>query len=198
MVFFSACIFATLANIDALTVGISYGIKRIKIDWKSNLLIAIIGVIGTAISLYLGNIVLNVVSSDLPRIIGAVMLILIGVWPIIKLIILKKRNKEKEDIYTCPEKYDKDKSGVLELKETIVLGTVLSVNNFALGVGFGIIGVNILLTIMLTFLLSIGFIHIGQLLRKRNKPKILEKHTEYISSALIILLGILTLFFDFI
>lgn len=190
MVFFSACIYALLANLDALAVGLSYGVKKIKIRWEYNLLIASVGAVGTAISIYLGQIICNIIPYEFSRIIGASLLILIGLWWIIKLIFFKK-----EDIYDHPEKYDKDESGTIDFKESIMLALVLAINNFVLGIGMGIVGINVPLTLVLTFALSIGAIGIGQLLKQKYRPKFIEKYSEYLASGIMILIGLHELFF---
>ena len=43
----SALLFAVSANIDCLAIGLSYGIQSVKIDARSNLIIAVISTAGT-------------------------------------------------------------------------------------------------------------------------------------------------------
>jgi len=190
MFFISACLFAISANLDNLVVGLSYGLKKIRISLFQNTIIAAISTIGTAVSIYLGKAIILFIPEDLPKIFGAVLLIIIGAWPIIKSIIYRKERIQNNDIYNNPERYDEDKSGFLDSRESILLGLALTINNFALGIGIGMVGINVLLTLILTFGFSLGFIHLGQLVGKRYSPRILEKYAGVISSIIIILLGI--------
>ena len=48
----SALLFAVSANIDCLAIGLSYGIQSVKIDARSNLIIAVISTAGTLLSGY--------------------------------------------------------------------------------------------------------------------------------------------------
>ena len=190
MLFISACLFAISANLDTLVVGLSYGFKKIRISLFQNVLIAAIALIFTAVSIYLGKTIIHFIPENLPKILGSSLLILIGIWSIIKGVMYKKRMIKSGDIYSNPEKYDEDKSGFLDTKESIFLGLALTINNFALGIGIGMVGINILLTLVLTVCGSLGFIYIGGLAGKRYRPKRLEKYAGIISSAMIILLGI--------
>jgi len=190
MLFISACLFAISANLDTLVVGLSYGFKKIQISLFQNILIAAIALIFTAISIYLGKTIIFFIPETLPKILGSIILILIGAWPIIKPIIYKEKMVKNADIYSNPEKYDKDKSGFLDTRESILLGLALTINNFALGIGIGMVGINILLALILTVLGSLGFIYIGQLAGKKYMPPKLDKYAGTISSIIIILLGI--------
>ena len=112
MFFISACLFAISANIDNLVVGLSYGLKKIRISVFQNIIIAVISGVGTAISIYLGKIIVSFIPENLPKILGACILILIGAWPIIKSIVYRKEKIRNNDVYNNPEKYDEDKSRI--------------------------------------------------------------------------------------
>ena len=76
----SALLFAVSANIDCLAIGLSYGIQSVKIDARSNLIIAVISTVGTLLSMLLGEPLAALCSADTANRIGAVLLILIGLW----------------------------------------------------------------------------------------------------------------------
>ena len=50
-------------SMDSLGIGISYGIRKIKVPWSAKLIICVISVIFTAIAVTIGNIILIVVGS---------------------------------------------------------------------------------------------------------------------------------------
>ncbi|MCL2341942.1 MAG: manganese efflux pump [Firmicutes bacterium] len=187
MLFISAFLFAISTNLDSLIVGLSYGFKKISISFHKNMIISIIALIGTGISIYLGKAIIYFIPDNLPKILGALILIIIGLYPIIKPLIYKVKNA---NIYSNPEKYDEDKSGFLDTKESIFLGLALTANNFAFGIGIGLVGMNALIILILTFGFSLGFLHIGQLAGKKYSLKRLEKYAGIISGVIIILLGI--------
>lgn len=76
----SALLFAVSANIDCLAIGLSYGIQSVKIDARSNLIIAVISTAGTLISMLAGKPLAALCSADTANRIGAVLLMLIGCW----------------------------------------------------------------------------------------------------------------------
>jgi putative sporulation protein YtaF len=127
----SILLFAFSANIDNFTVGIAYGIKKIKIGLLSNLLIALITAIGTFVSMAVGLAVSKILTASIANVVGSVILILIGIW-IIKDFFLKKETPEikeqkKPNLTNCgqilrePEKADSDHSGIIDLKESLIL-----------------------------------------------------------------------------
>lgn len=101
----SALLFAVSANIDCLAIGLSYGIQSIKIDARSNLIIAIISTAGTLISMLAGEPLAALCSSETANRIGAVLLILIGLW-----ILFQNRFAKQKDL----KEYDRDASGRIE------------------------------------------------------------------------------------
>ena len=70
----SALLFAVSANIDCLAIGLSYGIQSVKIDARSNLIIAVISTAGTLISMLAGKPLAALCSADTANRIGAVLL----------------------------------------------------------------------------------------------------------------------------
>nr|WP_081580441.1 sporulation membrane protein YtaF [Gottschalkia acidurici] len=198
----SVFLFSLSANIDGLTVGLAYGIKDIEISYKSNILIAIITSIGTFVSMTIGLFARKFIPIEILSIIGCIILILIG----LSIIISSLKNKEErtkdiknEDItYTeilkKPQKADKDNSGYIDTREAFTLGLALSLNNFGLGVGASATGINIYLTTIFTFILSILCIIIGVKIGRKYLSKSLRKYADLISGIVIIFLGLYELF----
>ena len=50
----SVFLFAAAANLDSFVVGLSYGVRRVHIQFRANLLIAGIVMLGTFLSMVLG------------------------------------------------------------------------------------------------------------------------------------------------
>lgn len=200
----ASIVFAFIANIDNFTVGIAYGIKKIKIGIYSNLVIALITGIGTFFSMSIGLIIsknIRVLSSS---IIGGIILVTIGIYfiwdsrPSKKDISKNNSNEENYKSYfellESPEKADMDKSGHIDIKESITLALALSLNNIGLGVGASISGLNIFIITIFTFIFSIITIYIGYILGDSYLSKILGKHATMISGIIIIILGLYEIF----
>lgn len=197
----SSIIFAFTANIDNFTVGISYGLKKIKIDIYSNLIIGLITGVGTFFSMSLGLVFKNYIGGSISTVIGGIILITIGLYFIWDG--HPKKNKAREivksdnDNFTSyfkllesPEKADKDKSGHIDKKEAIALALALSLNNIGLGIGASISGLNILIVTIFTFIFSLLTITFGYIFGDSYLSKILGKYASMVSGLIIIILGL--------
>lgn len=205
----SVILFVVSASLDNLIVGIAYGVKNLKIPMSSNLLIAFISCAGTFVSMALGKFAIKFLFGHTANLIGSFILILLGLWFIINS--LKKNDKVQkyeyknqsklecykfqcEELLTSPEKADINNSGHIDLKEAVVLGFALALNNIGLGIGASITGLNIILTSIFTFIFSLTTIPIGYVLGKKYIPNALENKANLISGIIIILLGLYEMF----
>ena len=198
-------LFALSANLDSFTVGLSYGIKKINITPLINILIGFITSLGTFIAMSIGLAISKFLSIKTANIIGSVMLIGIGVWLTIDF--FKKPNNDKNinitydnetltasQILDNPEQADVDNSGSIDLKESLALALALTINNFGLGLGASIAGLNIVLTVLFTFLSSVITIKLGEITGKKYLSKVFGKYASLISSIIIIIIGLYELF----
>lgn len=198
MSFLSILMFAISSSCDSLVIGISYGIKKIRINFLNNLLVALISGLGTFISMVPGAKLINYISPEQANKFGSLLIIIVGIFLIIKS--LYKDNKIKEensysDILKNPEKMDFDSSKTIEVKEAVYLGLFLCLNNIGLGIMASIIGLNIYLTSFLSFLFGLIFLKLGSFLgQKASAGSFNNKFLEISSYLLIILLGVWELF----
>ncbi|WP_242846022.1 manganese efflux pump [Clostridium novyi] len=93
-----------------------------------------------------------------------------------------------------PEQADVDNSGSIDLKESLALALALTINNFGLGLGASIAGLNIVLTVLFTFLSSVLTIKLGEVTGKKYLSKVFGKYASLISSIIIIIIGLYELF----
>ncbi len=89
-----------------------------------------------------------------------------------------------------PEKADKDKSGYIDVKESLALALGLAINNLLSGVGAGISGFQATITSFLSFIFSLLAITGGYALGDRFKIKMSRLWTGILSGCLLIGLGI--------
>ncbi len=176
----SAILFAISANIDNIIIGISYGIKKVHIPFKKNIIIALATSIATFFSMYMGGLITLFLTENLANIIGASLLIGIGGYSIIKDIFL---NKVDEDIGTKN----------LNVKELCTIIFALSSNNIAIGIAASIGGINIIYTVIFTFIFCNLFMYLGNKIGKKIRSKKVQKYSILISSLLLISLGLLEL-----
>lgn len=202
MNFLSAIIFVIAASLDILVVSFAYGLKNIKINFSSNLVIALISSLGTLISMILGQFFVDTIPIKMTDLIGGTVLLGIGFYFICTYFKEKKTLSIEECfnpnspicILENPEIADKDNSGNIDFKESLSLSLALSLNNFGLGIGASISGLNISFTTLVTFLVSLIFISLGMYFSKKIKSKKVMNNSNLISGVIIILLSLFIMF----
>lgn len=171
-----AIAFALSANIDNVAIGMSYGIKKIKIPITTNLFISILMSVITYITMFIGTEIINLFNMAIISKIGAFTLIAIGIYLSLKEFI----NKDKKD---CKLKD-------LNLKNIITIVLALSANNIATGIAASMININKIFAFIFTFILSSIMLYIGNNLGRNILNDKLEKYSNIFSSIIIILLGL--------
>ncbi|HII4437307.1 TPA: sporulation membrane protein YtaF [Clostridium perfringens] len=202
MSFLSILLFVIAASLDILVVSLAYGLKDIKINFSSTLVIASISALGTFISMILGKFLVDLIPVKLGDIIGGLVLLALGFYSIYSYFkekkILTSHNSENNSsptfILENPEVADKDKSGNIDFKESLALSLALALNNFGLGIGASISGLNIAFTTISTFIISLIFISLGFYLSKTIKSKNISKNSNLIAGIIIIILSLFTIF----
>lgn len=204
MTLISIFLFVLSASIDNFTVAVAYGMKKIKIGLGSNFIIASVSAIGTFIAMTFGTEITKCISLFWANILGSLLLIFIGLYFLydyIKKTYFPHNNMEKltegvtaKEILEAPELADLDKSGTIDLKESVGLAIALALNNFGLGIGAGIAGLNYVTTTLTIFIFSIFIIPFGVHIAKNYISNIAQKYSSVISALIIIFLGVLQLF----
>ncbi|MCY1712722.1 sporulation membrane protein YtaF [Caproiciproducens galactitolivorans] len=199
----SALLFALSANLDNFAVAITFGMRKIRIGFFINVLIAVIIGAGTFFSMSIGRAVSRFLPAGVSNILGGILLIGIGVW-FLKDFFKKPEEKEpaeeepKIDLNRMlkePEKADIDHSGTIDAKESAILALALTINNFGMGVGASFAGLEIYSTTACTFFVSMLFIALGYRVGEKCIPKFLSRYVSLLSGAIVIILGIYEMIF---
>ena len=85
-------ILAVSSSIDSLGIGITYGIKNMKISFFSKFILFIISISITYFALFLGNLLSNVLSDFFTIIIGSGILIFMGAYIIYEALRTKRND----------------------------------------------------------------------------------------------------------
>lgn len=195
-------LFVFSSSFDIFTVAIAYGLKNIKINLSSNLVIAFISSLGTFLSMKLGTALTTVLPEKSAVLIGSVILLILGVYFIFdyyKQLKLSRPSNTCDDVKSpiCildkPEIADIDKSGSIEFKESFMLSIALALNNVGLGIGASVAGLNIVLTTLITFIFSIVIIPLGLYCSRKLLNNKLGEKGSLISGILLIVLAVITL-----
>lgn len=141
--------FAISSSLDNLGVGISYGVREIRIRWFSNLLIAAICFLFSFLGIVFGKWIAAITPGVLPDLVAAVLLIVIGIRIILLAVPRKKQASEINQatikqgikgILANPESADFDNSNEIGIGEACLLGVALSANALTNGLSAGLLG----------------------------------------------------------
>ncbi|SFD22230.1 sporulation membrane protein YtaF [Bacillus sp. UNCCL81] len=166
------------SSIDNFGVGITYGIRGIKVGLLANLIISIIAFIFSEAGIVSGQYISKVFPGTLSNVIGAFFLLVIG----LRIVLLTFPRKDKQTIInnddesvsnivtnylSSPEKADVDHSGDISSFEAIILGTAVSMNALTNGLGVGLIGLSPFAISIAASIFSFLAIWLGVLLGKK-------------------------------
>ncbi|MYL62809.1 sporulation membrane protein YtaF [Bacillus hwajinpoensis] len=197
---------AFAVSVDGFGVGLTYGLRRMKIPFKSILIISICSAISMLIAMGFGSLLQLWISDIVAQRIGGGILIALGGWVLYQMI---RNNKEVEktvserillhyeirslgvviSILRKPTTADFDDSGTITGIEAIMLGAALSLDAFGAGIGASMVGfppieTSLLIACMSTLFLLLG-LKFGNL---TSNIKWMEK-LSFLPGCLLIILG---------
>lgn len=207
---------ALSSSIDSLGIGITYGIKGTKISVFAKIVLFVISFTISALSVWFGDILKNIFSEFITRLLGNFILIAMGLF-----VCFQAFRKEgstpngksspnlicdyDEKIYSFfidflgitikiiknPTSSDLDSSNSIDSKEALFLGFALSLDCFCMGACSSVLGVGSILFPLLISIFQLIFLSIGILLGKklhafRSLP---DNVWSVISGILLILIG---------
>jgi putative Mn2+ efflux pump MntP len=151
----STLLFALAANTDNLTVGIAYGIKRRRIRWEQNLLIAAVTTLITLIALTAGRQIREVLPPGVPDMLGGASLVLLAAVSIV----CEQLGAFVQFANPLTRFAERTSVG---LGESLFLTATLSINNIGLAIAGGIGGVTYAPAAACIFCLSMVMLALGQ------------------------------------
>lgn len=189
---FSILALAAAASMDCFVIGLNYGVKGVRIGNASNLFIALVCFAGTFCSMLAGHALSRFLGGQRVEAVGGALLLVLGLW-MLKSALFPRRKKTRRHYSENPEIVDKDSSQVIELRESLLIGLLLCVNNVGIGIGGGITGNHVVATPAACAVFSAAFIQLGCGLGGRIRNRRVSKVLEMLSALLILLLGARTL-----
>jgi len=192
-------------GIDAFVCSFSYGASKIKIPFKSVLVINIVCVTLLAIGLFLGAIINSFLSDGIADIIAFIILFGLGISKIfdstIKQVIRKYNGIDKDfkfslfnlsfilKIYADPKVADVDQSKELTPKEAMPLAVAIGLDGLSVGIGIGIAMINPLLILGLSRISDTIAIMLGAYLGNKIAKKV-NFDLSWLSGIILIIIAI--------
>ncbi|WP_209122064.1 sporulation membrane protein YtaF [Alkalihalobacillus sp. BA299] len=212
--FFSLLLLALAVSLDSFGVGLTYGLRKMKLPFKSLFFIAFCSAASILIAMTFGNLIQRYLSPQFAEALGGIILILIGAWALYQVFRPAKNSydeeKEKVDdkilinleikmlglvirILRKPMEADIDKSGTITGREAILLGVALSLDAFGAGIGAALIGFSPWLMALTVAIMSASFVTFGMKSGYRYSDTYIMKKFSFIPGLLLIILGVWSL-----
>lgn len=193
----SSLLFGVSASLDALLVGVSYGLRGIHFRALQNLFISMITLLGTCLSVSLGGFLTPLLPSSIGGCIGSFILMLLGIYYITKWSLASLKNR-------APNQLPKQEQSVsftaaqspprLYVTEIFLLSLTLSANNLGIGLSASMAGLGLVPAATATFVCSVLFLYIGNCLGRSRLLQMIGGLADPISGFLLIGLGMIQLF----
>ncbi|NLJ34419.1 MAG: sporulation membrane protein YtaF [Firmicutes bacterium] len=205
MEFLGLFLLAFAVSLDGFAMGVTFGLRDMRLPPTSLLTIALASSVAVLFAMQAGHLLGNILSVQLTRNLGALILILVGAWV---LLTTCRPPRQKGDtpgqvnlsfrafgfvvqIIREPVRADLDKSGAISFGEALLLGLALALD--ALGAGFGasLAGYSPLWTSCLVGLFKIIMVTLG--LQMGKKCVQYNQRLSYFSGGILILIGLVSL-----
>lgn len=211
-------LFAVAISIDGFSVGITYGLRGIRIGKLPLLIIVSISTFSIYLTTFLGTGLAAVLDPKLGETIGSFILIGVGFWLIYNAFFNhysgikdRKSNKVSDDdnekilislnirpfgliikVFKEPVTADFDKSGTINNIEALFLGLALALDALGAGFGAGMTGFSNSITPLIIGFINLVFITGGSVIGNKL-GNILPGRFEILPGLLIVILGMIKL-----
>lgn len=189
----ASLLFGISASLDALLVGISFGIRRVRIRLWQNLTISLVTLLGTCLSVGVGHRLAVLLPEKVGAYAGSLVLILLGLYYIVKWGIALVQSCRV--MPSKPAERENSEPGLsLRLAEVLTLSLTLSLNNLSAGLSASLAGLTLVPAAIATFACSVLFLAGGNYLGGCHALQLAGCAAEPASGVLLIGLGLVWLF----
>lgn len=222
--FLAIIILAISVSIDALGIGVTYGLRNTSITKSADIILFLTSLVFAGISIFVGNVLSFILPENIIKFISVFILICMGFWIIYET--LRPEVKEKECVEKgCAEKKCKEKkckvhqiflkpfgitiqiiknpiasdlnnSKSIEINEALYLAIALSIDSICVGISSVSFGNYSLLFPLFVPIFQLLFLNTGIKLGKRIvvSSSISNKIWNILSGMLLIVIGIIRAF----
>ena len=208
MTILSSLVLVTALGIDALVCSFGYGVNRIKIPFKSVLVINIICSSLLAFGILFGSSIGSFLPESTAHAISFTILVMLGLTKIfdsaLKQLIRRHNGFNKNfnfsflslgfilQVFANPEKADIDESKSLTPKEALPLSIALGIDGISVGLGLGLAAVNGLFIVGLSLVSDAAMVMLGAFLGNKVAKR-LNFDLSWLSGTILIVIAIINL-----
>jgi putative sporulation protein YtaF len=200
-------ILAFAVSLDSFSVGLTYGLRKMRIPFKSILIIACCSAIALMIAMMIGRVTIQFLSPAFAEKLGGIILICLGGWVLYQFFRPEKAKDvlphEKTivnfeikslglviKILQKPMSADFDKSGAITGIEAFMLGLALSLDAFGAGIGAAMLGFSPYYLALTVAIMSSLFVFMGLRVGVLFSNSGWAQKCSFIPGILLIILGI--------
>lgn len=195
----------TAVSLDGFGVGITYGLRKIKVPVIALIIIMLCSGIIVYTSMLVGDL-LSFLSQKKWQHPWRYYLIAIGLFSFINVIRAKLINatstnkahttriEDIKTVMTTPDKADLDQSGSISAGEAFLLGLALALDAFGAGIGASMLGYSPALTAVLTACMSGFFLFFGMKLGIFLSQQEKLQRLTFLPPVILIAIGIFNIF----
>lgn len=192
---FFCLLLAFSLSVDALGIGISYGLRHITFPTTSRILLALETFIMMEGFILAGRGLALLLPSATGETLAACFLLLFGLWLCLQG--FRKAKEPPSPLATVhqPSTCDKDASKTLEPKESLLLGFILSLDSLGIGVSAAASGMEIGKLPLFAAIFQIAFLSLGAFLGKKltNSAKVRENLWTTLSGGILVFIALIRL-----
>lgn len=201
---------AFAVSLDGFGVGLTFGMRKMRIPFKSIAVIACCSAFSLGIAMMIGEFIGQFISTAAAEKTGGVILLILGIWVLYQYF---KPDKQLEDqaaeklifnfeikslgvvinILQKPLTADFDKSGTINGIEALVLGFALSLDAFGAGIGAAMLGISPFILSICIAAMSSLFIFAGLQSGKILSSSIIVQRLSFLPGVLLMIIGIMKL-----
>lgn len=208
---FYVILLGVAVSIDGFVAGAAYGLKDIRIPFSSLTIVGVVASIGAAIAMIFAYTVGKFMNTDLAIGIGALLLILLGLWNLFQQYLTKDVPAYEADgevtarkltlsigrlvvsIVAKPETADVDRLGIISPLEAVFLGVAVALDAMIGTFATALMGVLPIYTPLAIGLIHMIFVAAGCYSSAHFVSETVKARFPYLPGTLLIILGLLRL-----
>lgn len=210
MISLSLILVAFAVSLDSFSVGLTYGLRKLKIPFKSILIIACCSAFTLTLAMFVGKMITHLFSPATLDTIGGIIFVLLGMWILYQFFRPEEEETAKLEekiifkveiksiglvinILKKPTTADLDKSGSITGVEALILGIALSLDAFGAGIAAALLGYSPVILAIAVAAMSFIFLTLGIQIGKWFSKLAWMRMFSFVPGVVLILMGILRL-----
>ncbi len=184
-------------SVDAFSTGIAYGLRQIQFPLLSRFCIALETFLLLALFLLAGSFFAALFPVHLAEYIAILFLFCFGLWLCLQCCIKQKETKTGFlSFLQQPSRCDKNHSAVLEPKEALLLGLVLSADACGVGISVSVGGFSVFFLPFFASVTQILFLSLGTFCGNhlQSATKCKEEYATLLSGSILICIALFRFF----